>query len=157
MLLNRVARNRIVYLINIGYLCTFLRRPRAKPHPHLNRYLRHCLCSSWLGYKTAETAAEQRVISLFCRSPRRQQPRISAENVMSSANDSAEKQQKQRERPSALRQSIAQQKFERLGEIDVRHAVAAGALDPRRLKYRKLGKALAPEAGGRGRHRHDPG
>ena len=78
-----VAKNRIVYSINIGYLRTFLRRPRAKPHPHQNRYLRHRLRSSWLGYKTAETAAEQQAISLFCRSPRWQRPWISAENVMS--------------------------------------------------------------------------
>src|SRR5437660_3610086 len=82
-----VAKNRIVYSINIGYLRTFLRRPRAKPHPHQNRYLRHRLRSSWLGYKTAETAAEQQAISLFCRSPRWQRPWISAENVMSSTND----------------------------------------------------------------------
>src|SRR6202022_4119109 len=53
-------------------------------------------------------------------------------------------------------EDVAQQKFERLVEIDVRHAITARALDPRWLKYREFGKALAPEARGGGRHWQDP-
>jgi hypothetical protein len=40
-----------------------------------------------------KTAAKQRAISLFCRSPHRQRPRISAENAMSSADNLWQKQQ----------------------------------------------------------------
>src|SRR5438046_9743631 len=117
MLLAIIARNRIVYLINIEPIYVPFEKPRAKPHPHLNRYLRHRLCSSWLGYKTAETAAEQRAISLFCQSPRWQRPRISAENVMSSANDSVEKQQKQRERTGAYARASPSRNWSALSRL----------------------------------------
>jgi hypothetical protein len=53
--------------------------------------------------KTAETAAKQRQIPLFFRSPSRRKPRISAENAMFFADNFRQKQRKQREPALALR------------------------------------------------------
>src|SRR6266576_1724722 len=47
--------------------------------------------------KQRKTAAEQRAVSLFFTSPNHRQPRISAENEMSIADNLWAKQQKQRE------------------------------------------------------------
>jgi hypothetical protein len=63
--------------------------------------------------QTMETAAEQRSVSLFFRSPRRRRPRISVENAMSIADNLWEKQQKQRE-PSRGRPFCASYECEAL-------------------------------------------
>jgi hypothetical protein len=50
-----------------------------------------------------KTAAEQRAVSLFFASPNQRRPRISAENVMSIADNFWEEQQKQRDPPPGRR------------------------------------------------------
>jgi hypothetical protein len=64
---------------------------------HFMQFL--CCCYE----KQRKTAAEQRQIPLFFRSPSRRKPRISAENAMSFADKFPAKQQKQREPALALR------------------------------------------------------